>query len=354
MRLRLLLATCAFALGLQAGAAAPVPDAAPFDTLERPARSSALAPVSLLVAGARAGRRIAVAGERGHVLTSDDDGATWSQAQVPVSVTMTALCFADERNGWAVGHRGAILKTDDGGRTWQRQLDGRAVNRLVADAVASDASLPREAARFAQDGADKPWLAVACVDARRAVVVGAFGLGVTTADGGRTWSLLATLLRESGLKHVNALVAYRHGFVLVGEQGLLLRTSTDAAAVHRLDTPYAGSFFDVIATAAGDLLALGLRGHLYRSSDDGATWAREEVPSSQTLAVGLACHDGPVLLADETGALFRSTDGRAPFARLPTPAAFPLAALVEAADGRVIAAGTRGARRLEHACGGGS
>ena len=65
-----------------------------------------------------AGSRLVVVGERGHVLLSDDNGASWAQASVPVRVLLTAVHMRGERTGWAVGHDATILRTRDDGETW--------------------------------------------------------------------------------------------------------------------------------------------------------------------------------------------------------------------------------------------
>ncbi|MBI5444053.1 MAG: glycosyl hydrolase, partial [Deltaproteobacteria bacterium] len=95
------------------------------DLLDRPATVSGRALRSVQLAVARAGKRLVSVGERGTVLLSDDDGRTWRQAKVPVSLTLTCVCFASERSGWAAGHSGVVLRTSDGGETWVKQLDGR-------------------------------------------------------------------------------------------------------------------------------------------------------------------------------------------------------------------------------------
>lgn len=87
------------------------------DTLEQSAQVSTLASRSALNAAAMAGERVVVAGVRGTILYSDDQGLHWQQASVPVTVSLTAMCFADATHGWAVGHRGVILATLDGGLT---------------------------------------------------------------------------------------------------------------------------------------------------------------------------------------------------------------------------------------------
>src|SRR3977135_3294331 len=91
---------------LLSGAALAAP---PADPLQVPALPSRLAASSPLFAIARAGTRLVAVGQRGHVLLSDDDGTSWRQAAVPVSVDLTAVHFASPQRGWAVGHDGAIL-----------------------------------------------------------------------------------------------------------------------------------------------------------------------------------------------------------------------------------------------------
>ena len=122
--------TASWLAALLPALAAPVGPA-----LDRPAVHSAQAARAVLLGAALAGTRIVAVGERGIVLWSDDGGARWQQAQVPTSVTLTAVRFADPRTGWATGHGGTVLGTQDGGQSWQRLLDGHAVAKaLLADA----------------------------------------------------------------------------------------------------------------------------------------------------------------------------------------------------------------------------
>ncbi|MBI3367277.1 MAG: glycosyl hydrolase, partial [Burkholderiales bacterium] len=99
--------------------AEPVPPA----VLDTPAVPSAKALMAATLAVARAGQRLVAVGERGTVLLSDDGGASWRQAPVPVQVTLTSVRFIDPRTGWAAGHGGVILRSDDGGQSWTKQLD---------------------------------------------------------------------------------------------------------------------------------------------------------------------------------------------------------------------------------------
>ncbi|HJV93238.1 MAG TPA: glycosyl hydrolase, partial [Azonexus sp.] len=98
------------------GAAQAQAPAAPAPLQIRAAAPSSAATLAPMLGAARAGQRIVAVGDYGIVLLSDDQGKTFRQAaSVPISSTLTAVSFADARNGWAVGHWGAILRTSDGG-----------------------------------------------------------------------------------------------------------------------------------------------------------------------------------------------------------------------------------------------
>ena len=162
---RSLAALVGLATLLVAIVAATAPSRSFVDVLDQPAGRSPLAAQGVLQATAVAGERLVAAGARGHIVYSDDRGASWQQAKVPVSADLTALHFANARQGWAVGHEGVVLHTADGGATWQVQLDGRRANALVlehvrnlpadTDATLRDA-LKAEAERAAAEGPSRP------------------------------------------------------------------------------------------------------------------------------------------------------------------------------------------------------
>jgi photosystem II stability/assembly factor-like uncharacterized protein len=144
-------------------------DTAAVDVLDVPAARSPLAPRTLLNGLARAGDRVIAVGQRGHVLYSDDAGANWQQAEVPVSSDLVAVSFPSPSMGWAVGHDGVILHTNNAGATWSRQLDGHRAGALLLAAYPEDASakdaeraaaLHDQAKHFAEQGAENPFLDV--------------------------------------------------------------------------------------------------------------------------------------------------------------------------------------------------
>ena len=186
--------TVLFALGsaLAAASAAPATGASFIDPLDAPAMQSPLAARSMLQGVTKAGSRLVAVGQRGHVVYSADNGASWKQASVPVSSDLTAVFFVDDKQGWAVGHDGVVLHTVDAGEKWSLQLSGRAVNDLLLASmerkVAADPAseetkkLLAEAQRYKEQGADKPFLDVWFADAQNGYVVGAYNLIFRTRD----------------------------------------------------------------------------------------------------------------------------------------------------------------------------
>ena len=195
----------ALSLVLAGTLAAPAIGAGFVDPLDAPATPSPLAARSLLQGVTKAGGRLVAVGQRGHIVHSTDNGASWKQASVPVSSDLTAVFFIDDKQGWAVGHDGVILHTADGGDKWSLQLSGRAANDLLlaamerkaaAEPTSEDAkNLLAEARRYKEQGADKPFLDVWFADAQNGYVVGAYNLIFRTATAARRGSRGSTAPR---------------------------------------------------------------------------------------------------------------------------------------------------------------
>lgn len=318
------------------------------DVLSQPAVHGPQAQHAVLQDVARAGTRLVSVGERGVVLLSDDNGATWRQATaVPVSVSLTAVQFVDERNGWAVGHAGVVLHSEDGGEHWALQLDGKraAALELQAAEALGDAGRVADAQRLQADGADKPLLALSFADARHGMVVGAYGLALATTDGGRSWqSSMGQLPNRRGL-HLYALARQGAELYVAGEQGLLLRSREGGAHFVALQGPYDGSYFAASVLPSGRLLVGGLRGSLFASDDGGDSFRVLANPIPASLN-GIRVAGDQLLLANQAGMLLRS--GLDDFVAQPVPVTdgLPLTAATIAADGAIVAVGMAGARRL--------
>lgn len=325
------------------------------DVLSTPSPQVARAQQAVFIDLTQAGERLVAVGERGLVLLSDDQGQSWRQARVPVSVSLTAVQFVDVRHGWAVGHAGVILATQDGGESWRLLLDGvqaaqlevAAARRALPDAADVEAAEVRlqTAERMLAEGADKPFLALAFSDARHGVVVGAYGMALRTDDGGQTWYSIAGQIDNPMGLHLYAITRSGQDWFLAGEQGYLARSVDGGDSFQVLQSPYEGTFFTLIGRADGALFAAGLKGHAFVSHDQGEHFEALPIPVPLSFSATAAMNDGGVLFANQGGMLFRSVSGMAlePFGE---PLNMPVSSVVQTADGSLVVAGFAGLSRL--------
>lgn len=231
---------------------------------------------ALLTAVVRAGDSLVAVGSRGHILSSAD-GVSWTQAEVPVNVLLTAVAFADARNGWAVGHDATVLHTQDGGATWQLQNFHPGENAL---------------------------LDVLFLDPQRGFAIGAYGLLLRTTDGGRNWIRIEDSIAAEGL-HLNAMTRLNDGSLfIVGEQGMMARSTDDGASWQRLQSPYESSLFAVAARGASGAVVGGLRGNAFQTADVAASaWTRIDNDSVQSIFGITDLGDGSFAFAGLNGTL---------------------------------------------------
>jgi len=264
-----------------------------------------LATKSLLLDAARAGQRLVVVGERGHVLLSDDTGRTWTQAKVPTRAALTGVYFVDAQHGWAVGHDEVIVRTDDGGTTWELAH-----------------SAPEK---------EQPLLDIWFKDANRGLAIGAYGTMLASEDGGKTWQprtfapqpLVAPpktpkkpqgddeeeFAEEGNDMHLNAIVPSADGkMYIAAEAGNLFRSDDDGLTWLSLPSPYDGSFFGIAPLSGDTLIAFGLRGHLFRSEDQGKTWVEIATGTEAMLTDAARIDDSHLVVSGLAGTLLLSAD----------------------------------------------
>ncbi|MEM5432803.1 WD40/YVTN/BNR-like repeat-containing protein [Cupriavidus oxalaticus] len=255
----------------------------------KPAHTWSAATHMMLLDATRAGRRIVAVGEHGIVLLSDDEGKTYRQARsVPVSATLSAVTFVDDKHGWVVGQWGVILATRDGGETWEKQRMDTA--------------------------ADQPLFSVRFTNDHDGIAVGLWSLMLQTHDGGKTWTKTTLPKPPDGgkadrnLYHVFA--DQKGALYISAEQGIVLKSNDGGANWSYQATGGKGSLWSGVAMPDGRIVVGGLLGSLFQSADGGATWSalKAETKSSITslvatakglVAVGL---DGLVLKQREDGA----------------------------------------------------
>lgn len=344
------------------------------DVLETPAMQSKKAAQGLLLDVEAVGERLVAVGQRGHIVYSDDGGKSWSQAQVPVSTTLTAVHFATATHGWAVGHSGVVLHSRDGGKTWEKQLDGIRVNQLVIEQnrerveelealleeadgkEAEELEARLEEAQMAlddsesdaEDGASKPFLDVWFKNEKEGFVVGAYGLFFSTDDGGKTWMNQAQRLENPDRLHLNAIAQVTGGaFFIVGESGEIHMSADGGDSWRRLKGPYSGSLFNVMGTGAvNEVLVAGLRGNLFRSDDLGKTWKRIKTGVTESLNGGSHGTDGRVVITGNGGVVLTSKNFGQSFDAFVRPDRQSVAAASFVGDQLVIV-GEEGAKRTD-------
>lgn len=319
-----LLATALSLLGCAVLSAPALAAAAPASDIVY-AVESAKASKSLMLDIAHAGKRLVAVGDRGHILYSDDQGATWAQAKVPTRQLLTSVFFADDKHGWAVGHDAQILASEDGGATWTKQFE----------------DLKRES----------PLLDVWFQDVNSGFAVGAYGALLATNDGGKHWEDASDRLDNEDQYHLNGIAAVKDaGLFIVGEQGSMFRSADWGQTWEKLEGPYEGSLFGVIGTAqANTLLAYGLRGNLFRSTDFGTTWEPVELKAARgALEFGLSgatlLDDGSIVIVGNGGSVIRSNDNGETFSVFNRPDRISVSAVTAAGNGNLILAGQGGVR----------
>lgn len=320
--------------------------------LKRPALISPEGAQSVLLDVAACQDRLVAVGERGHIVISTDNGATWRQKAVPVSVTLTGVSLVSPLVGWAVGHSGIVLKTTDGGQSWRKQLDGYQAAELFMQEVTARKATEGESERFTQllteakmllaDGADKPFLDLCFADEKKGFIVGAYNLIFHTLDGGQTWLPWMSRTQNPGGYHMYRVLSVADGYYIAGELGLLMRSLDQGDTFKALASPYKGSYFGLAGLQNGELLAYGLRGNLFKSTDRGAAWTKVDSGTNASITDGITLKDGRLLLVTLAGEVLISHDRAHSFSRLDLKASFPFSAAAQAQNGDLVLVGARG------------
>ncbi len=188
--------------------------------------------------------KIVAVGVHGIILTSNDMGVSWIQAEkVPFTNTLTDVQCVSESQCWAVGHDLTILHSVDGGKNWSIQYD--------------DIDF------------DAPFLSIHMTDYLNGMVVGAFGKSLKTSDGGENW--ISTVVTDDAYEpHLNSVYSSEkmksedgnNLMFVAGEIGQVHISSDQGVSWNMVDTEYFGSLWGGISVDQKRKLLLGMAGKI--------------------------------------------------------------------------------------------
>jgi photosystem II stability/assembly factor-like uncharacterized protein len=326
--------------------------------LDTPARVVRQPDQVFLEAIARAGNRLVAVGEHGVIIYSDDYGGHWTQASVPVDITLTCIGFATPLIGWAAGNFGVILSTLDGGTTWQMQLDGIQANLLTLaaaqNAAAQESASPgvalaaRRAGIFVQDGPTQPFLSLLVLSPYIVIVFGAYRMTMMTRDGGKNWVDWSLHVFDRLSHNLYGVQAIGTTIYLVGEAGLVFCSNDGGNEFLPVTSPVNATLFGILGAKDGSLIVFGVAGNSFRSNDGGKTWTPVDLLTQENLMAGYVLPSGVVLIASEAGQLFRSEDNGVTFAAVSGVSQIATYGIEQAANDDLVLIGSSGVTILSH------
>jgi photosystem II stability/assembly factor-like uncharacterized protein len=138
--------------------------------------------------------------------------------------------------------------------------------------------------------------------------------------------------------------------VIVGEQGIVLKSSDGGTRFSPVALPYAGSLFAVGLPPDGSVCVAGLRGNVFRADDVSAPFKALSIPMPVSVGAIAILPDGGLVLGNQAGAVFSLQTSTSTFVPLPiTPKSQSvpmMSALVSAGNNTLVAVGAYGPVRL--------
>ncbi len=299
---------CATLLPIAAQAAPAAPDR---DSLQWRATHG------LMLSVARAGRRLVAVGDRGTILLSDDQGASWKTVPSGTPELLTSILFASPNEGWAVGQDSTILHSVDAGLHWSVQMT----------AAASDQAL----------------FSVADLGANHLVATGAYALVLETTDGAKWNPVKLPNLDED--YHLNCVMGDGPDVVVTGEAGHAFVRHEDKWIPKPV--PYDGSQFGCLKRADGAIYSFGLRGSLFVATYAEPAWHRIDTGEQRSIFGGTILSSGFIALVGGNGLMMLLDPQTNQLRHLPAITGATLSGVVETPDGRLVVVGEDGVHRVD-------
>ncbi len=275
------------------------------------------------LAGAASAGLLAV-GERGVVARRRPEDSAWALQRLPTRESLTAAGLRDDGLAFAVGHGGVAFRSDDSGQSWQSlapQLDSLNANR-------------------------DPWLGVSLGRRGGVWLMGGFGLLVYSDDAGQSWQRISPMEPEFDRHLYGMTEVLEGGYLLLGESGSLAE-SFDGREWKAARSPYDGSWFGGLQTAAGTLLAFGMRGQVFRRAAGQSGWvAALGAQASHAWVASAQLSDGSVVLVGGQGVVAVSRDDGRNFT-LQTVWEGSLSGIAQDARDQIWLSGTQGLKGFD-------
>lgn len=292
------------------------------DPVRLPAIQMASAQYSLTLDIAKAGERLVSVGERGHVMVSDDRGASWTQVDVPTRMQLNSIQFIDASIGYAVGEDEVILKTTDAGDSWHLQHEG------------SEAQIKG------------PLLDLFFVDQNTGYAVGVFNKLFRTTDGGKTWKNWQKHIDNPDEWHLIAMAVTGEKsdtIYITSEMGLLFRSTDGGETFEPLQTDHDGSFHGILARrnteGVDQLVLVGVGGMLWTTTDSGESWNQLDTQTEAGLAAGSWMPDGSVVIVGADGIVLTLDSSLQNVTKYQTDAGLPLSSVIPMGGSKVLMVG---------------
>ena len=295
-------------------------------------------------------QRLVTVGEQGTILYADDSRGPWKQASIDQNrgSTLARAAFVSSGVAIAVGHDSWILRSQDRGNTWTEvNFDGERSEPLLGLAGPYNGKL---------------------------YAFGAFGQFLVSRNNGLNWQSealveeggvakpepVATPTEESGdwadifsgaadigggltESHLNGLVRADDGsLILVGERGLIARSTNDGQSWKVQPKIYNGSFYGALKLSTARLVVHGMRGNVFYSDDNGRSWKQSKVPIANSLFGGTVQRNGEILLVGASNTILLSRDNGASFVRVSQKGPHGLANVLALENGELLKVGEGG------------
>lgn len=268
-----------------------------------------------------AGLALALAAERA---ATDPPARPALAVPLATKAPLTAVARAGDR--WvAVGDYGVVLYTGDG-RQWQ-QAGSVPVDTLLTAVTFVSAeqgwAVGHGGVVLSTGDGGRTWSTLATLegsptllsvwfgDADHGLATGAYGAAFATRDGGRTWNRIEVGRDRDEELHLNHVFAAGKGLFIAAESGAAFRSTDGGQTWSRLKTGVSGSLWTGAALRSGAVLLAGMSGRLLASRDDGETWTTVDTGTDQALTGVIETPTGDIVAVGNGGVIVRVDAGLA-------------------------------------------